>query len=235
MELEDLKTFLANAHVVDLSKKVSPGKAAGPFETGARLYQIEPFTYPPGELMHKISMESHISTHVEAPIHYVRPRYHREAKDISELPLSAFFGVAVLVDCHTFPPRTAIGKEILYRFPIMEKDIVLFGNSPHTTDDRCFLAREGVEYLVRKQIKMVGIDDTVYGENPEYRLKVFEKYYTHDLLLSNDIPLIEGLTNLGELTTQRFFFIAVPAKMGGLESFPVRAVAIEQVMSREES
>jgi kynurenine formamidase len=74
---------------------------------------------------------------------------------------------------------------------------------------------------------MAGIDDTVYGENPEYRLKALDKYHTHDLLLSNDIPLIEGLTNLGELQKQRFLFFAIPAKMGGLESFPVRAIAFE--------
>jgi arylformamidase len=224
--LEDLGYFLVNARVVDLSKKVSPGKAAGPFDTGARLYQIEPFVYPPGELMHRISMESHISTHVEAPMHYVKPRYHREAKDISELPLSAFFGVAVLVDCRDLAPRTPIGRETIERFPILEGDIVLFGNSPNSPDERCYLAKEAAQYLVRKRIKMAGIDDTVYGENPEYRLKVFEKYHTHDMLLSNDIPLIEGLANLGEIKAERFFFMAIPAKMGGLESFPVRAVAV---------
>ena len=226
MDLDELGHFLASSRIVDLSKKVSPGKASGPFETGARLYQIEPFTYPPGELMHRISMESHISTHVEAPIHYIRPRYHREAKDISELPLSSFFGVAVLIDCRDLEPKTAIGRHILEKFPIAEGDIALLGNSRCVPDERCYLAKEGVEYLIRKRIRMAGIDDTVYGENPEYRLKVFEKYHTHDALLSNDIPFIEGLANLGEIQAQRFFFMAVPAKMGGLESFPVRAVAV---------
>ena len=86
---------------------------------------------------------------------------------------------------------------------------------------------KGVEYLVQKKIKMAGIDDTVFVENSEFRGKIFEKYHTHDLLLSNDIPLIEGLTNLSELRKKRFIFIGIPAKMGGLESFPIRAVPIE--------
>ena len=178
--------------------------------------------------MHYIEMESHISTHVEAPNHYVTPRYGRAAKDISELALDKFFGTAVLVDCKDLPPKTAIGGDILKRFNIRENDIVLFGNSSHSSSDRCYLDKEGVEYLVQKKIKMAGIDDTVFGENPEFRGKIFEKYHTHDLLLSNDIPLIEGLANLGELRKKRFLFIGIPAKMGGLESFPIRAVAIEE-------
>jgi kynurenine formamidase len=32
---------------------------------------------------------------------------------------------------------------------------------------------------------------------------------------------------LSELNKQRFLFLGIPAKMGGLESFPIRAVAIE--------
>ena len=52
-------------------------------------------------------------------------------------------------------------------------------------------------------------------------------YFTHDLMLSNEIPIIEGLVNLEKLTKSRFLFFGFPAKMGGLDSFPIRAVAIE--------
>lgn len=53
------------------------------------------------------------------------------------------------------------------------------------------------------------------------------RYYLHDLLLSSEIPIIEALSGLDQLRKTRFLFFAFPAKMGGLESFPVRAVAIE--------
>ena len=228
IDIEQINKFLSKARIVDLSKKVIPGKASGPFETGARKYEIEPFTYPPGELMHTIEMESHISTHIEAPNHYVTPRYGRKATDISEIPLEKLFGIAVFVNCKDLPAKTAIGVDILEKFKIKENEIVFFGNSPNAAEDRCYLEKEGVEYLVQKKIKMAGVDDTVFGENPKYRLKVFEKYHTHDLLLTNEIPLIEGLTNLGELRKERFLFLGFPAKMGGLESFPIRAVAIEE-------
>jgi len=227
MKINDIAAYLSNGRLVDLSKKVTPGKAEGPVDTGKRKYEIEPFFFPPGEIMHNIEMESHISTHVEAPSHFVPARYGKSAQDVSELPLAKFFGIAVLVDCRDLAPKTAIGAEILTRFEIQEKDIVLIGRSPHEGGKRSFLAKEGAEYLVQKKIKMVGFDDTVYPEDPRLLPKDLRTYFTHDLMLSNGIPIIEGLANLVELRKPRFLFFGFPAKMGGLESFPIRAVAIE--------
>jgi kynurenine formamidase len=136
--------------------------------------------------------------------------------------------MAVLVDCKDLPPRTAIGEEILRKSPIEENDIVLIGRCPYQGEKRCYSAKEGMEYLLQKKIKMLGFDNTVHPEdliiNSPPDLK---KMYTHDLMLSNDIPIIEGLANLSELKKTRFLFFGFPAKMGGLESFPIRAVAIE--------
>ena len=46
-------------------------------------------------------------------------------------------------------------------------------------------------------------------------------------LLKNDIPIIESLENLDKLRKNRFFFIGFPPKIAKLDSFPIRAVAIE--------
>ncbi len=228
MKIQEVSSFFENARIVDLSKKVVPGGAEGPLDTGKRKYEIKSFTFPPGEIMHYIDMESHISTHIEAPSHFVPVRHKRPAHDISEVPLTRFFGMAVLVDCKDLAPRTPMDGPILGRFPIQKGDIVLVGNCSHPGPDRCYLAKGGIEYLVQKDIKMVGVDDTVFPENPEFSMKALEKYFCHDFMLSNGIPIIEGLANLGELKKQRFLFFGFPAKMGGLESFPIRAVALEE-------
>lgn len=227
MKIEDIAAGLSKARIIDLSKKVTPGKAEGPLDTGKRKYEIKKFTFPPGEIMHFIEMESHISTHVEAPSHYVPVRHGTPAHDVSEVALDRFFGMAVLVDCKDLGPKTPIGAEILKRFQIREGDIVLIGKCSHPGEDRCYLAKDGLEYLLKKKIKMIGVDDTVFPEDPKYAMKDLKKYFCHDLMLSHEIPIIEGLANLGELKKQRFLFFGFPAKMGGLESFPVRAVAIE--------
>ncbi|HYB19314.1 MAG TPA: cyclase family protein [Thermodesulfobacteriota bacterium] len=229
MTMEEMAKRLTEGRIIDLSKKVSPGKAEGPLDTGKRKYEINMFTFPPGELMHFIDMESHISTHIEAPSHFVPVRHPgKKGEDISELALIKFFGIAILVDCKNLPAKTPIGKEVLERFEIKENDIVLIGRCPYRGEDRCYLVKEGVEYLLQKKIKMVGVDDTVFPENPLInRPRDLNKYFTHDLMLSNGIPIIEGLANLEELKKSRFLFFGIPAKMGGLESFPIRAVAIE--------
>jgi len=44
MTMEDVTKKLAQGRIVDLSKKVSPGKAEGPLDTGKRKYEIKMFT-----------------------------------------------------------------------------------------------------------------------------------------------------------------------------------------------
>ena len=177
--------------------------------------------------MHNIEMESHISTHVEAPSHFIPARYGSTAHDVSEIPLAKFFGTAILVDCKQISPRTPIGPELLSGFDIWEDDIVLIGKCQHAGEDRGYMIKEGVEYLLSRKIKMIGFDDSVYPENPHIVPLKLETYSTHDLMLSNEIPLVEGLANLESLKQTRFTFFGFPAKMGGLDSFPIRAVAFE--------
>ena len=97
MRFEDVVEYFSQARIIDLSKKVTPGAAEGPLDTGQRKYEIKSFIYPPGEIMHNIEMESHISSHVEAPSHFVPVRHGRSADDVSEVPLTTWFGMAVLV------------------------------------------------------------------------------------------------------------------------------------------
>jgi len=235
VRIDDVAAYLGKGRVVDLSLKVTPGRAESPFGAPSRRYEIKQFTYEPvkpwfgpGEIMHFVDMENHISTHVECPSHFIPVRYGKSAPDLSEVPLSHFFGVAVLIDCKELAPRTPITAEVLKKFPIHEDDIVLFGNCQHLGsrgEERSYLVKDGAEYLLGKKVKLVGFDDTVIPENPLI-LKDLKTAFTHDLMLSNGIPIIERLTNLDKLTKQRFLFFCFPANMGGLDSFPIRAVAI---------
>jgi arylformamidase len=211
--------------IVDLSKTMVPGEAFGPVGTGKRRLEIRKFTYPPGEIMHQIDMESHIGTHVEAPSHYVDARYKRKGKDIAQIPLEKLFGEAVLIDLEKFAPGQALTPECLTKVKVKRNEIVLIGNAKHDGEGRPYISKEAARWLAEKGVKMVGIDDTVFPEEPQYLFKNLKKYYTHDYLLKNDIPLIEGLANLESLNCRRFFFIGFIAPIAGLEAFPIRAVA----------
>ena len=236
MDIEQIAEHLSNGRVIDLSLKMNPGSTEGPSAKPSRRYEIQKFEYEPwkiwsgpGETMHYVEMESHVSTHVEAPSHYIPARHGRSAPDLSELPLSTFFGSAVLIDCTKLEPQTPIGAEILRKFPIQEGDIVLVGKGQHIGpdgDDRSVLTKEGAEYLLSKKVKLVAFDDTIIPENTQV-MRDLSTMFTHETMLSNNIPIIERLTNLEELTKTRFLFFAIPPKMGGIDSFPIRAMAIE--------
>jgi kynurenine formamidase len=211
--------------IVDISEKVEPGNVIGP-SNDKRRYDIRPFAFPPGETMHEIVMESHISTHIEAPSHFMMARYGKRAKDVSQLPLDCFIGEAILIDMSKSKPRQGYTVDDLKNAGVRKGDIVLVGKSPHVGNRRPFLTKKAIQWLADVGIKMIGFDESVEVE-PPHEPRSLTKYYMHDFMLSNDIPMIEVLANLGNLKKKRFFFIGIPAKMGGLDAFPVRAVALE--------
>ena len=63
-------------------------------------------------------------------------------------------------------------------------------------------------------IDAINIDDTADPERP-----------AHSLLLAAGIPVCEHLTNLGALPAAGFRFSAVPPRITGFGTFPVRAYA----------
>jgi kynurenine formamidase len=64
-------------------------------------------------------------------------------------------------------------------------------------------------------IDSLNIDDTADGARP-----------VHTSLLRAGIPIVEHLTGLDALPASGFRFFAVPVKVCGMGTFPVRAFAI---------
>lgn len=50
----------------------------------------------------------------------------------------------------------------------------------------------------------------------------------HEILFSHDIPLIKHLAHLEKLQSTRFFMVAVPWRVHGLEASPASVVAFEK-------
>jgi kynurenine formamidase len=82
-----------------------------------------------------------------------------------------------------------------------------------------FLTAAAAEYLRDEGAVLVGIDslnidDIADGARP-----------VHTILLRAGIPIVEHLCGLGELPISGFRFSAVPVKVNGMGTFPVRAYA----------
>ncbi len=167
----------------------------------------------------KIEMVANTGTYVDAPFH----RY-ADGKDLSELPLESLAnleGIVVRVD----PKIRAIDFDHFRNLNLEGKALLVHtGWDRHWRTDQYFeghpyLTRRAAQYLANANVKLVGIDslnidDTSDGTRP-----------AHTILLGQNIPIAEHLCNLGHLPDNGFRFTAVPVKVKGMGSFPVRAFA----------
>jgi kynurenine formamidase len=165
--------------------------------------------------MHEIDTVSHIGTHVEAPSHF-----KKDWKDISQLPVSSFFGEAVCTDLSHLGPGEAIKPVDVEKSVEIKKDYIVLLRSPYKGDERPYISQKTARWLREKGVKMLGIDNTVRLEES------YELMTTHKELLGSDIPIIEGLYNLDKVAGKKFFLISLPLKVVGLDSSPIRAIAI---------
>ncbi len=168
----------------------------------------------------RIDMVANSGTYLDTPFH----RYP-EGDDLSKLPLEKLVDLeAIIIDVSSYPTR-AIGPEVLVGKEIRGRS-VLFRTlwSRHWGTERYlsshpFLTAEVARVLIDGGVALAGIDSLNIDDNSGRERPV------HTLLLGRGIPIVEHLTNLDSLPSDGFVFSAVPVKVEGLGSFPVRAFA----------
>jgi len=169
----------------------------------------------------KIEMVANTGTYIDSPFH----RY-ANGKDLSDLPMSSIANLEGLVVRQTKSGTRAIDADAFKGLKVKNKAVLLHtGWDKHWRTNQYaeghpYLTREAAQFLIDQEASLVGIDsfnidDAADGERP-----------AHTLLLGAQIPIIEHLCNLEALPDKGFAFFAVPPKVKGFGSFPVRAFAI---------
>lgn len=167
----------------------------------------------------KIEMVANTGTYVDAPFH----RY-ADGKDLSQLPLASLANLPGLL-FHAPANVRALGPELFGDHQLDGKAVLIHtGWDEHWRTDRYFeghpfLTRAAAEHLRDAGASLVGIDsynidDTSDGTRP-----------VHSILLGAEIPIAEHLCGLHALPDSGFAFYAVPVKVKGFGTFPVRAFA----------
>ncbi|MEN3203582.1 MAG: cyclase family protein [Atribacterota bacterium] len=209
--------------LVDLSMDVvPPGTEERPFVT------THAFLHD-GTTKYLISTHTHVGTHLEGPLHFFE-----KGKDLADFPLSAFWGRAWFFDLEKVPENRSItaamlalqleGKvapgDILIARNLDEANLTLVRETQNRALLPCFTP-EAASWMREKGIKMLGIDHSVrLGKDVEATRTL------HEILLSADILLLEGLANLKAVKDNPFFLIAFPYKARGIDSSFTRAVAL---------
>ncbi len=168
----------------------------------------------------RIDMVANTGTYVDSPFH----RY-AEGKDLSELPLGSLADLDALVVRAPFAKGLAIDVAALDGLDVRGRAVLVdTGWDRHwRTDtyysDHPYLTEDAALWLAANLAAFVGIDSHNI-DNTAVRSRP-----VHTILLGADIPIGEHLTGLDALPDSGFRFSAVPPKVKGMGTFPVRAWA----------
>ena len=168
----------------------------------------------------RIDMIANTGTYIDTPFH----RFE-EGKDLAEVELSSLAELDGVVVRATGLAGRAVDREVFTGLEVRGKAVLVeTGWSRHWATDQyfeghVFLTRDAAEYLRDAGAVLVGIDsynidDTADGVRP-----------VHTILLGAGIPIVEHMCNLEMVPLSGFTFTAVPVKVKGMGSFPVRAFA----------
>jgi kynurenine formamidase len=209
------------SHVIVAGMTTYPG-LPGPEITPHLTREASRRSYAPGVefAIDRISMVGNTGTYVDSP-------YHRYAggTDLADLPLESLADLPAVVVRPT--GERGIGPDAFAGLELAGTAVLL-----HTGWDRHwgteaygnaapFLTETGAHLLVEAGARLVGIDSVNIddtrsgGERP-----------AHSILLGAGIPVLEHLTGLADLPDTGGRLHAVPARVRGFGTFPVRAYAI---------
>lgn len=165
----------------------------------------------------KFVFEAHTGTHMDAPLHAIK-----DGKTILDIPLEKFISNQCKVLDFSKLNIECIDEKILRTKDIKKDDFLLF-KTKNSFDKEfnfnfVYLNEEASNYLKSKEISGVGIDALGIERNQK-------NHETHKILLSLDIPIIEGLC-LKDIEEKYYTLIALPLKINA-EASLTRAILIE--------
>jgi kynurenine formamidase len=166
----------------------------------------------------KIEMVANTGTYLDAPFH----RY-ANGKDLAQLPLESLADLEAVVV--RVPPgagraitsKAFEGTEIGGKAVLVETGWDVHWRTEGYLKGHPFLTADAAEYLASRGVTLVGIDSLNIDDTADLARPV------HSTLLGAGVPIVEHMCNLGALPDGDFKFFAVPAKVAGFGSWPVRA------------
>lgn len=170
----------------------------------------------------KLTMYSHVGTHIDAPAHMLE-----KSSYLDELHIGRFIGRATILD---FTSKLKIElKDIkLYEEEIKNSEFIIIktGWEKYWGEDKYFkgfptMDEECVNWISKFNLKGIGVDaisiDSVDSE----------EFIVHKTILSKNIISIENLCNLDSVKSKYFTLSVLPLKLSEADGSPVRAIAIE--------
>ena len=212
--------FVDLSHTIEHGMVTYPG-LPGPLICDYLSREASRLHYAPGVEFQigKIEMVANTGTYLDSPFH----RY-QHGKDLAQLPLESLADLDAVVVRVPVNGRRAISPELFRGLPLEGKAVLVqTGWDRHWRTDRYlsghpFLTGDTAQFLLNAGVVLVGIDSLNIDDTDDAARPV------HSLLLDADVPIVEHLCNLSSLPVSGFRFFALPPKVCGFGTWPVRAL-----------
>jgi arylformamidase len=175
----------------------------------------------------RIDMVANTGTYVDSPFHRFA-----SGRDLADLPLTSLADLDGVLIRITPDHSRAIGAEAFRDMRVKGRAVLVHtGWSRHWKTDQYFeghpfLTEDAAALLRDEGAVLVGIDSYNIDSVEDLRRPV------HTTLLGADIPICEHMCGLEALPLEGFKFSAVPVKVRGFGTFPVRAYAVVDALGR---
>jgi len=169
----------------------------------------------------RIDMVANTGTYLDSPFH----RY-ADGIDLADLPLRSLADLPGIVVRRQWENELATHAVHFEGLDIGGKAVLIHtGWDRHWRTERYgeghpFLTADAADWLIASGAVLVGIDSNNIDDTRVRARPV------HTKLLGANIPICEHMTRLGGLPDEGFRFSAVPPKVRGMGTFPVRAYAV---------
>jgi len=179
--------------------------------------------YAPGTTFEigRIDLVANTGTYLDMPAH----RFPGQP-DLAGLALDGVVDLqGVLVDCRGRAER-GIGPDAFDGIEVEGRAVLVctgwdehWGTPPYLSDNP-FLTEATARHLVDSGAALIGIDSLNVDSLADPARPA------HTAILAAGIPLVEHLTGLGQLPPVGWRFFAVPPRIRGMATFPIRAFAL---------
>ncbi len=167
----------------------------------------------------RIQTVTNVGTYLDSPFHRFR-----DGQDLSAVSLDRVAGLpGIMLTAKPGATRplllSAKGSELSGRAVLVRTGWDKLWDTDGYAKDTPFLAADFVGLLIDAGARLVGVDFLNVDDTSDPARPV------HTRLLKAGILIVENLTNLSSLPPDGFLFSAVPLRIKGGASFPVRAYA----------
>lgn len=200
--------------LIDLTHSFTNTMPVFPGDPPAQLTQVASIEKN-GYNDHQLKTYMHVGTHMDAPLHMIS-----KGKMMDQISIEKFIGPGVVIDARG---KEKIDAALVNLIIIKQGSIILvytgFGSQYRNKsyyDNNPIITEDFAKKMVELKVKIVGMD--ILGPD-------LPPFPVHKLLLSNEILIIENLTNLDQLLhIKNFEVIALPIKVHA-DAAPVRIIA----------